>query len=169
MIKLSQIEAGRLTAYYPAREVKHRVRMSQQTTNPKEQMSKIIHSMLRVLDLEKSCKFYADCFALLPSHRLHFPAFTLVYLRNAENDSEIELTWNKDRTEAYTHGDGYGHVGVCVPDAVADRARLTQLGYNPLDIKEFKNDDGSLIARYFFILDPDGYKVEVLERHGHYQ
>lgn len=132
-------------------------------------MSKIIHSMLRVLDLEKSCKFYADCFALLPSHRLDFPAFTLVYLRNAENDSEIELTWNKDRTEAYTHGDGYGHVGVCVPDAVADRARLTQLGYNPLDIKEFKNDDGSLIARYFFILDPDGYKVEVLERHGHYQ
>lgn len=132
-------------------------------------MSKIIHSMLRVLNLEKSVKFYADCFALHPSHRLDFPTFTLVYLRNAENDAEIELTWNKDRTEAYTHGDGYGHVGVCVPDAAADHARLVQLGYGPLDIKEFKASDGSLIARYFFILDPDGYKVEVLERHGHYQ
>ena len=125
--------------------------------------------MLRVLDLEKSLKFYADCFDLKPSHQLDFPSFTLVYLRNAENDAEIELTLNKGRTEPYTHGDGYGHVGVCVPDAAADRARLVALGYSPLDIKEFKADDGSLIARYFFIQDPDGYKVEVLERHGHYQ
>ena len=132
-------------------------------------MSKIIHSMIRVLHLESSLKFYADCFDLRPSHRLDFPSFSLVYLRNAENDAEIELTWNKGRTEPYTHGDGYGHVGVCVPDAVADQARLTGLGYSPLDIKEFKADDGSLIARYFFIQDPDGYKVEVLERHGHYQ
>ena len=132
-------------------------------------MSKIIHSMIRVLDLDKSLKFYADCFALQPAHRLDFPGFSLVYLRNAENDAEIELTWNRDRSEPYTHGDGYGHVGVCVPDAVADRARLLGLGHAPLDIKEFKADDGTLIARYFFIQDPDGYKVEVLERHGHYQ
>ena len=103
-------------------------------------MSKIIHSMLRVLDLEKSLKFYADCFDLHPSHRLDFPSFSLVYLRNAENDAEIELTWNRDRTEPYTHGDGYGHVGVCVPDVAADKARLTGLGYSPLDIKEFKAD-----------------------------
>jgi lactoylglutathione lyase len=39
----------------------------------------------------------------------------------------------------------------------------------PLDLKEFKGDDGQLIARFFFILDPDGYKIEVLERHGHYE
>ncbi len=132
-------------------------------------MSKIIHSMIRVLNLDHSLKFYADCFGLQPAHRLDFPSFSLVYLRNAENDAEIELTWNKDRTEPYSHGDGYGHIGVCVPDAAADRERLIGLGYSPLDIKEFKADDGSLIARYFFIQDPDGYKVEVLERHGHYQ
>ena len=132
-------------------------------------MSKIIHSMIRVLNLESSLKFYADCFGLVPSHRLDFPGFSLVYIRNPENDAEIELTWNKDRTEPYTHGDGYGHVGVCVPDVPADRARLVGLGYAPLDIKEFKADDGTLIARYFFIQDPDGYKVEILERHGHYQ
>jgi lactoylglutathione lyase len=132
-------------------------------------MSKLIHSMIRVLDLAPSLKFYADCFDLQPAHRLDFPSFSLVYLRNAENDAEIELTWNKDRTAPYTHGDGYGHVAVCVPDVAADRARLIGLGYSPLDIKEFKADDGLLIARYFFIEDPDGYKVEVLERHGHYQ
>ena len=132
-------------------------------------MAKIIHSMVRVRHLDASLKFYADCFGLQPAHRLDFPSFSLVYLRNAENDAEIELTWNRDRTEPYTHGDGYGHVGVCVADAAADRARLQALGYSPLDIKEFKADDGTLIARYFFIQDPDGYKVEVLERHGHYQ
>ncbi len=132
-------------------------------------MSKIIHSMIRVRDLGQSLKFYAECFSLHPSHRLDFPAFSLVYLRNAETDAEIELTWNRDRLEPYSHGDGYGHVGVCVADVAADRSRLLTLGYDPLGIKEFKADDGSLIARYFFIEDPDGYKVEVLERHGHYQ
>ena len=132
-------------------------------------MSKIIHSMIRVQDLNLSLKFYAECFGLHPSHRLDFPSFSLVYLRNSENDAEIELTWNQGRTEPYTHGDGYGHIAVCVPEAAADRERLLTLGYNPLDIKEFKADDGTLIARYFFIQDPDGYKVEVLERHGHYQ
>ena len=125
-------------------------------------MSKIIHSMVRVQDLSHSLKFYAECFGLHPAHRLDFPSFSLVYLRNAENDAEIELTWNKGRSEPYTHGDGYGHIGVCVPDVAADRVRLLALGYSPLDIKEFKADDGSLIARYFFIQDPDGYKVEVL-------
>ena len=132
-------------------------------------MSKLIHSMIRVRNLDPSLKFYADCFSLQPAHRLDFPGFSLVYLRNAQNDVEIELTWNRDRTEPYTHGDGYGHVGFCVPDVAADRARLISLGYSPLDIKEFKADDGSLIARYFFVQDPDGYKVEVLERHGHYR
>lgn len=132
-------------------------------------MSKIIHSMIRVLHLDPSLKFYAECFGLHPSHRLDFPGFSLVYLRNSENDAEIELTWNKDRKEPYTHGDGYGHVGVCVADVALERSRLLTLGYAPLDIKEFKADDGSLIARYFFIQDPDGYKVEILERHGHYQ
>ncbi len=132
-------------------------------------MSKIIHCMIRVLDLDRSLKFYADCLDLRPAHRLDFPTFSLVYLRNAENDVEIELTWNRDRAEPYSHGDGYGHVAVCVPDVAAERARLAGLGYSPLDVKEFRADDGALIARYFFIQDPDGYKVEVLERHGHYQ
>ncbi len=51
----------------------------------------------------------------------------------------------------------------------AERERLIGLGLTPNDVREFKNDDGSLIARYFFIQDPDGYKIEVLERHGHYE
>ena len=131
-------------------------------------MAKVIHSMIRVLDLERSLAFYADVLDLHEAHRLDFPDFALVYLRNDDNDFEIELTLNKGREEAYTHGSGYGHVGVVVPDAVATRAALLGKGYAPAEVKEFKRGD-ELLARFFFIQDPDGYKIEVLERFGHYQ
>jgi lactoylglutathione lyase len=132
-------------------------------------MAKLIHTMIRVVDLERSLQFYRQAFGLEVSHRLDFPEFTLAYLRNAETDEEIELTWNKGRTESYTHGDGYGHVAVCVDDVKSERQRLVELGMSPNDVREFRNDSGELLARYFFIQDPDGYKIEVLERHGHYQ
>jgi len=131
-------------------------------------VAKLIHTMIRVLDLDRSLRFYADVLGLVEAHRLDFPDFALAYLRNPENDFEVELTLNKGRTEPYTHGSGYGHVAVVVPDAGAERARLVQLGYAPADLKEFKRGE-ELLARFFFIQDPDGYKIEVLERHGHYR
>jgi len=131
-------------------------------------MAKVIHSMIRVLDLEKSLRFYRDVLGLEEAHRLDFPDFALVYLRNRENDFEIELTLNKGRTEAYTHGNGYGHIGVVVDDATSVHKTLSAAGYEPAQVKEFK-DGENLLARFFFIQDPDGYKIEVLERHGHYQ
>ena len=130
-------------------------------------MSKVIHTMIRVLDLDRSMRFYRDVLGMEESHRLDFPDFALVYLRNADNDFEIELTLNKGREEPYTHGTGYGHIAVVVADAAAERQRVARLGYQPADLKEFKRD-GELLARFFFIQDPDGYKIEVLERHGHY-
>lgn len=136
-------------------------------------MAKFIHTMIRVRDLERSLAFYDAVLGMTPSHRLDFDDFSLVYLRNAEADAEIELTWNKGRETPYTHGDGYGHVAVVVDDARAERERLlgldAGLGVAPKDLREFRNDAGELLARYFFIEDPDGYKIEVLEKHGHYR
>ena len=131
-------------------------------------MAKAIHVMIRVLDEQRSLEFYDKAFGLKPSSRLDFPSFTLIYLRNPEVDFEIELTVNKDRTEPYAHGEAYGHVAFVVDDLAAEHARFQKLGFNPLDIKEFA-PDGNLIARFFFIQDPDGYKYEMLQRHGHYQ
>ncbi len=131
-------------------------------------MAKLIHTMIRVRDLDASLRFYDEVFNLKPSHRLDFPDFSLVYLRNEETEAEIELTWNKGREEPYTHGDGYGHVAVVVPNVPARHAELVAAGYAPLPVKEFK-DGEQLLARFFFIQDPDGYKIEVLEEHGHYR
>jgi lactoylglutathione lyase len=80
----------------------------------------------------------------------------------------MELTLNKGRTEPYTHGTGYGHVGVVVNDVASKHRELSAAGYEPAPIKEFKRGD-ELLARFFFIQDPDGYKIEMLERHGHYR
>lgn len=131
-------------------------------------MAKAIHTMIRVYDLERSRAFYETALELKVADHFDFDGFSLTYMRNEEADFEIELTYNASQSEPYTHGDGYGHVAVCVDDVATERDRITGLGIEAGDIKEFFRD-GALMARFFFMQDPDGYKIEVLERHGRYQ
>ena len=130
-------------------------------------MAKAIHSMIRVLDEARAVEFYDRAFGLKVETRLDFPAFTLVYLRNPEADFELELTINKDRTEPYDLGDGYGHLAFVVDELESEHARLTDLGYAPRKLVDFA-PAGEVIARFFFIADPDGYQIEVLQRRGRY-
>ena len=130
-------------------------------------MAKMIHSMIRVLDEARSVDFYHRAFGLQVAQRLDFDAFTLVYLANGESGFELELTINKGRTEAYDLGDGYGHLAVSVEDVDAEHARLTDLGFGPRKLVDFASG-GTVIARFFFIKDPDGYESEVLQRGGRY-
>lgn len=130
-------------------------------------MAKAIHMMIRVLEEARSVDFYKTAFNLDIADRLDFDDFTLVYLRNDDADFEIELTVNKGQAEAYDLGNGYGHVAFCVDDLDAEHARFTEAGLEPRKIVEF-NRDGSLLARFFFVQDPDGYQIEVLQRHGRY-
>lgn len=131
-------------------------------------MAKAIHSMIRVLDEARSVSFYEKAFGLQIADRLDFEAFTLVYMSNAESGFELELTINKDRTEPYQLGDGYGHLALSVGDLDAEHARFEAAGFSPRKIVEF-NRDGVLLARFFFVEDPDGYKIEVLQRHGRFK
>ena len=124
--------------------------------------------MIRVLDEARSVDFYRNAFGLDVADRLDFETFTLIYLSNAETGFELELTVNKGRVEPYVLGDGYGHLAVSIADLDSEHDRLGALGLNPKKIVEF-NRDGSLIARFFFIEDPDGYKIEVLQRRGRFQ
>ena len=131
-------------------------------------MAKAIHSMIRVLDEARSVGFYTTAFGLAVAERLDFDSFTLVYLSNAEADFELELTINKGTAEAYDLGNGYGHIAFAVDDLDVEHARFKAAGLAPRDIVEF-NRDGALLARFFFVQDPDGYKIEVLQKHGRYQ
>jgi len=132
-----------------------------------EQMAKAIHSMIRVLQEARSVQFYEQAFGLQVADRLDFDTFTLVYMSNADSTFELELTINKDRTEPYDLGDGYGHLAFSVDDLDAAHARLTAAGLAPRKIVDFA-PAGDVIARFFFIADPDGYEVEVLQRGGRY-
>jgi lactoylglutathione lyase len=131
-------------------------------------MAKAIHSMVRVLDEARSVDFYKNAFGLDVADRFDFDDFTLIYLRNPKNDFELELTVNKGRKEPYSLGDGYGHLAVAVDDIDSDHKRFSAAGFNPRDIVEF-NRDGALMAKFFFVEDPDGYKIEVIQKHGRYR
>lgn len=130
-------------------------------------MAKAIHSMIRVLDEARSVEFYQAAFGLDVADRLDFDSFTLIYLSNGETGFELELTVNKDRTSPYELGDGYGHLAFSVDDVIAEHARLTALGLEPRKLVDFA-PAGTVIARFFFIADPDGYQIEVLQRAGRY-
>ena len=131
-------------------------------------MAKAVHSMIRVLDEARSVAFYQTAFGLQVADRLDFDSFTLIYLSNAESTFELELTVNKGRTEPYNLGDGYGHLAVSVSDVDAEHARLTEAGLAPRKLVDFRNGDVS-VAKFFFIADPDGYQIEVLQRAGRFQ
>jgi lactoylglutathione lyase len=130
-------------------------------------MAKVIHMMVRVLEEARSVDFYKRAFGLDIADRYDIDDFTLVYLRNPEADFEIELTINKGRAEPYSHGDGYGHFAVAVDDLDAEHLRFHKAALAPNPIKEFFRE-GKLMARFFFVQDPDGYKIEVLQKHGRY-
>ncbi len=130
-------------------------------------MAKAVHTMIRVFDLERSMAFYKAALGLEAAARFDFDDFSLVYLRNDESDFEIELTHNHDQSEPYSHGSGYGHVAVTVEDIGAEHRRLREAGISTRDIVEMKHE-GQALARFFFLEDPDGYQIEVIERGGRY-
>ncbi len=131
-------------------------------------MAKAIHMMIRVRDEARSVAFYQTAFGLTVADRFGFDGFTLVYLRNPAADFEVELTINHGRTEAYALGDGYGHIAFAVDDLDAEHARCASAGLAPNPVKEFHRDS-ALMARFFFLTDPDGYRIEVLQKHGRYR
>jgi lactoylglutathione lyase len=131
-------------------------------------LAKMIHSMIRVLDETRSVDFYSKVFGLEVADRVDFETFTLIYMSNDETGFELELTVNKGRIEPYNLGDGYGHLAISVQEVQVEHKRLTDLGLNPGKLVEL-NRDGKLFGLFFFITDPDGYKIEVLQRHGRFQ
>lgn len=129
--------------------------------------AKAIHSCIRVLDEARSVAFYEAAFGLTIAEKLDFPDFALIYMSNPLSEFELELTINKGTTEPYDLGNGYGHFAVSVEDLDAEHARMDKAGLNPGKIVDFA-PAGTRVAKFFFITDPDGYKIEVIEQGGRF-
>ncbi len=123
---------------------------------------RILHLCLRVKDLEESLRFYRDAMGFKISEEKDFPEdkFTLVYLTDEDGNFEIELTYNYDREEPYVVGDGYSHIAASVEDLEGSRERHIEMGYSCTDLKGLPGEK----PRYYFVTDPDGYRVEVIRR-----
>jgi lactoylglutathione lyase len=130
-------------------------------------MAKPVHSMIRILDEARSLDFYARAFGLEIADRLVFEDFALVYLRHSSSPFELELTVNFGRKEPYVPGDGYGHLAVVVDNLDAEHVRFEQQKLSPGPLRDFKHE-GATLARFFFVSDPDGYKIEVIQRGGRF-
>ena len=121
------------------------------------------HFNFNVLDLERSMAFYEEALDLREVRRITDESFVIVYLGAGQTDFTLELTWLRERTRPYDLGDGYGHLAVSVADLDAEHARLTAEGLSPLPVKELALG-ARVVGRFFFIVDPDGYRIEVLQR-----
>lgn len=135
-------------------------------------MTKLVHMMLRVLEEKRSVQFYSEALGLRVVERLVFDDFTLVYMAescsstNASTNHhcfELELTINHGRTEPYTLGDGYGHLAVSVDDLEKEHVRLQAAGHSITPIKTLDHN-GKRVGQFFFLTDPDGYRIEILQR-----
>lgn len=121
---------------------------------------KFLHTCIRVMDLEKSLKFYKEALGLKETERKDFPEdeFTLVFLSDKDGKYKLELTYNYNPEKPYDIGNGFSHIAVSIDDLEASRERHLEMGY---EVTELMGLPGEL-PRYYFVTDPDGYDVEVI-------
>jgi lactoylglutathione lyase len=123
---------------------------------------RLLHTMLRVVDLGKSITFYTDVLGMTLLSRKDYPegCFTLAFLGYgpASDNTVLELTHNWN-TDSYAMGDGYGHIAIGVDDVYAACDRIREAGgvivREPGPMKH-----GTTVLA--FVDDPDGYKIELL-------
>lgn len=125
---------------------------------------RILHTMLRVVDLDASIAFYTEILGMRLLRRSDYPEgrFTLAFVGYGSEDSEavLELTHNWD-TKSYELGNAYGHIALAVPDAAAACAEIKARGGKVVREAGPMKHGTTIIA---FVEDPDGYKVELIQR-----
>jgi lactoylglutathione lyase len=132
-------------------------------------MKRILHTMLRVSNLENSLNFYTDVLGMKLHRREEYPQgrFTLAFIgyQDENTSSVIELTHNWD-VSRYEKGNAYGHIALSVPDIYAACAALEAAGAKiirkpgPMTHSPAGGDEPDAIA---FIEDPDGYRIELIQ------
>ncbi|MBP6020634.1 MAG: lactoylglutathione lyase [Burkholderiaceae bacterium] len=127
---------------------------------------RLLHTMLRVGDLDRSLAFYTDVLGMRLLRRSDYPdgKFTLAFV-GYQDESEgavLELTHNWD-TSTYDLGNAYGHIALEVEDAYDACARIKEKGGKVVREAGPMMHGQTVIA---FVEDPDGYKIELIQRKG---
>lgn len=129
------------------------------------QSPRVLHTMFRVRDLDAALHFYCDGLGMQLLDRYDFEAgrFSIVFLSFAgyrDGEAALELTYNWDRSDDYSHGTGYGHVAIGVPDVPAMWERLAAFGGRQGAAPKAMMPGAPLLA---FVHDPDGYAIELIQ------
>ncbi|HEU0071615.1 MAG TPA: lactoylglutathione lyase [Alphaproteobacteria bacterium] len=127
--------------------------------------ARMLHTMIRVRDLDKSIDFYTRLLGMQLLRRKDYPSgkFTLAFVGYGDEaaNTVIELTHNWEQAEPYTLGSGFGHLALGVPDVYAACDALAKEGVKIPRPAGPMAHGGSVIA---FVEDPDGYKIELIEK-----
>ncbi len=125
---------------------------------------RILHTMLRVGDLDKSIAFYTDVLGMTELRRNEYPdgKFTLAFLGYGDetNNTVLELTYNWG-VESYEIGTAFGHIAIGVPDVYEACEKMKAMGGEIIRDAGPMNAGTTIIA---FLKDPDGYEIELIGR-----
>ena len=128
---------------------------------------RMLHTMLRVGNLDASLKFYCDVLGMKLLRQKDYPGgkFTLAFVGYGEESDHtvIELTHNWE-TDHYDLGDGYGHIALGVDDIYGTCEKIKELGGQVTREPGPMKHGSTVIA---FVADPDGYKIELIELKTH--
>ena len=127
----------------------------------------LIHTMIRILDEERSLAFYrAFGFSEVGRQRVGGDTATVVFLALPGDGARLELTLKDGRTEPYELGEAYGHIALTVDDMDDDLARLAAADIRPERDPYEPYPGGPKIC---FVRDPDGYRIELLSRNPEHE
>lgn len=125
---------------------------------------RMLHTMLRVGDMQRSLQFYIDVMGMTLLREEQYPEaeFSLAFVGYGDEESNtvLELTYNWG-TDNYDLGNGFGHIAIAVPDAAAACEQIKQRGGKVIR-EAGPMMHGTIVLA--FIEDPDGYKIELIER-----
>lgn len=123
---------------------------------------KILHAMIRVKNIDKSMKFYTELLGLKKTHEIKLEDCILHFLKDDDNDFEIELTQNfENPEEGYQNGNAFGHFAVETKNMDEFDKKVKTMGYTYLYEPFVMEEAKSKIA---FVKDPDGNEIEIIEK-----
>jgi lactoylglutathione lyase len=124
-------------------------------------MSELIHTCYRIFEIDRSVEFYEKLgFEELARLPIRDEAVN-VFMGLPDDGARLELTWNKDQQEPYEIGTGYGHIALTVDDLDQTLDNLKSVGIEPEKPPYTVREGGN---RLCFVRDPDGYRIELIER-----